>query len=133
MKLSLSYVRDHNSGESGVPDHIRDILIDIASGSFTPKDGLSVIAKLFPDRVEILETAWKSADDSVAFRDKKKAFELLWKLATEYWSALVSGSGDAEARNVFGNAYSARESETVEANKRARRLRTLIIRGKISR
>lgn len=50
---------------------------------------------------------------------------MLWKLAFDYWNKLAGGFGDNEARSVFGkNEYSAKESETVLNNQRARELRT---------
>jgi hypothetical protein len=90
---------------------------------------LVIISTLFPDRVTVLENAWESAKHSEEFRDRKKAFELLWKLATAYWEAIVGGQGDAQARRIFGASYSARESETVESNKRACHLRTFEFLG----
>jgi hypothetical protein len=132
LKLTLSHVG--GSGDeglaSGVSNPMREVLLNIASDSFTPRKSLLVISRLFPDRVAILESAWKSADDSETFKERKKGFDLLWKMVTDYWDALANGTGDAEARNVFGNAYSARESETVETNKRARKLRTFNYKGR---
>jgi hypothetical protein len=124
LRLSLAYAGSGQeaAGET-VSDSIREVL-DIAADSFTLRESLRVITILFPGRIEVLDSAWKSASDSEIFKQKKRGFELLLKLATEYWTELASGRGDAEARSTFGNAYSARESETVETNKQARKLRT---------
>jgi regulator of replication initiation timing len=125
LRLSLSYAGGSGEGAAAetVSESVREVL-DIAADSFTLSESLRVITILFPDRIEALESAWKSASDSEIFKQKKKAFELLLKLATDYWNELASGRGDAEARATFGNAYSAKESETVETNKQARKLRT---------
>lgn len=129
LKYSLSCSNESNGDEHGVSDSVRDILLNIVSDSFTLKKSLMVMTKLFPERVEVLDSAWKSADDSESFREKKKAFELLWKLLNDYWYGLSNGKSDAEMRGIFGSAYSAKESETVEANKRARSLRTFDYQG----
>ena len=95
------------------------------SQSSTMEESLTVIETLFPDRVVVLESAWKSAKKSSGFRHPQEAFNLLWKLVTLYWGILNDGLGDNEARSVFGrNEYSAKESETVLNNQTARELRT---------
>jgi len=49
----------------------------------------------------------------------------LRKLCVEYYDAIrAGGKGDAQAGQIFGDGYSARDSEMVENNKRARDLRT---------
>lgn len=129
LRLSSPYARISGAGEGGkdVSDSVCDVLLNIACESFTPKESLLVITKLFPSRVDVLPSAWKSAEDSEIFKEKKKAFELLWKLVTDYWNDLASGKGDTEARNVFGNAYASKESKTV--SKRAIKLRTFKYKG----
>jgi hypothetical protein len=102
---------------------------DEVSKNLTPRESLAVLSKLFPERVEILDTAWKSAKDSDKFKEKRKLFELLWKLQADYWGLLMAGKGDAEARIIFGDDYSAKESESAEGNKRARQLRTFNYNG----
>lgn len=139
-KRSLKYKRNSlrvpslhtnfDARSEDIPDSVSDTLLNIVGGSLTLSKSLDVVSAIFPNRILILGTASQSADDSKAFRDKKKAFELLWKLATEYWNMLASGRGDIDARAVFGEAYSAKESERVENNQRARRLRTFIYNGK---
>ncbi len=129
LKVSLLHSNFDPRGED-IPDSVSDTLLNIVAESLTLSQSLAVISAIFPNRVLVLDTARKSANDSNVFRDRKKAFELLWKLATEYWSMLVSGRGDCDARAVFSDAYSAKESETVEHNQRARRLRTFTYYGK---
>ncbi len=128
LKVSLLHI-NFDARSEDIPDSVSDTLLNIVGESLTLSQSLAVVSAIFPNRIVILDTAWKSADDSKVFRDRKKAFELLWKLATEYWSMLASGRGDIDARTVFGEAYSAKESESVEHNQRARRLRTFTHNG----
>lgn len=111
-----------------ISDTVAQALRNVASDHLPLSDSLKIISTIFPDRIEILKTAWKSAEELRDFRDRRRAFELLWKLATEYWTMCARGRG-MDARSVFDEAYS-RESETVENNKRARRLRTFSYDGK---
>jgi hypothetical protein len=122
--LSSSGQRLIGQPGSDVPDYIRNIFFDVSSKNLTPKDSLQVISRLFQDRVEILDSAWKSADAATSFKERSKLFELLWKLATVYWKDLNNGIGDVQARHVFGASYSAKESETASSNARATKLRT---------
>jgi len=85
----------------------------------TPEQVLLAISALFPDRLAILPSAWKSVKRSNGFAEPQRAFELLRKLATDYWREMHGGKGDTEAGRIFGNAYAARESETVESNPQA--------------
>ncbi len=88
-------------------------------------DILHLVALTYPDRVVVLDSAWRSAEESEDFRYPDVALSLLRRLARSYWEALAAGKGDVEARRVFTvKEYSAGESETVETNKRAQRLRT---------
>jgi hypothetical protein len=128
LKVSLPHTNLDARSED-IPDSVSETLLNIVGGSLTLSQSLDVVRAFFPHRILVLDTAWKSADASRAFRDKKKAFELLWKLATEYWSMFASGRGDIDARTVFGEAYAAKESETVERNQRGRHLRTFIYNG----
>lgn len=124
QSLSGSVQRSSGQPGSDVPDYVRDIFFDIHSKNMSPEDSLKVISRLFPDRVEVLDSAMKSARDSASFKEKSRLFDLLWKLATAYWKDLTNGIGDAQARHIFGAAYSAKESETASSNARATRLRT---------
>jgi hypothetical protein len=74
LKLSLSYAGVSGAGVEGdgISESVSDVLLNIACESFTPKESLLVITKLFPDRVEVLESAWKSAEDSEIFKEKKR-------------------------------------------------------------
>lgn len=99
-------------------------------GSPTVEQALLVLSALYPERLVVLDTAWRSARKSEAFQSSDRAFRLLHLLVTEYWEALASGQGDTEARKVFGNSYAPSESELTEGNKRARALRTFSVDGR---
>jgi|GEM_PF-444480 len=116
--------------EDGNIKLIKGLLGKLINKSITPAESLEFISKLFPERITILESAYKSAEDSIHFVDCVSVFDLLWKLVTEYWFVLNSGKGDNEARIIFGNAYAAKESETVEKKKEAHRRRTFIYKDK---
>jgi len=112
------------------PEGVIDSFLRIASGSApTPSQCLHLVSHFFPESVVICDSAWKSADKSAAFKHGQKALALLTKLATDYREDLLAGKGDALARRHFGNAYAAKESESVENNKRARQARTFPYKG----
>jgi len=128
LKLSLSHIPQSKSVD--IPDYIGRLL-DTTSKYMTPKESLMVISSLFSERLVVLDSAFKSADDSDEFKEKKQAFQLLWKLSNEYWMALADGKGDVEARQVFGkNEYASNEGETAGSNKRAKSARTFEYKGK---
>ena len=81
---------------------------------------LETLCIVFPDRVTVLETAFDSAKESSTFLHVEKAFDLLWRLATEYWEQLQS-NGDTEARKLFGSSYSAKEKTVLTNQGRERR------------
>jgi hypothetical protein len=127
LKAALS--RTASPAVSGIPVRTRDALMAVLRGTPSLEDSLHVIAHLFPDRLVVLDSAWKSARAASRFRHVDKALGLLQTLVTSYWQALNDGQGDNEGRKLFGKAYAANESETVMGNKRARALRTFVHEG----
>jgi hypothetical protein len=102
---------------------LRDAVSTLVEGSPTLEQSLTIIRTLFPDRIVVLDSAVASARESEAFRYGKKAFDLLWKLATGYWPAMASGGGDAEGRKVFGqNAYAQNEANALSNDGKRRRI-----------
>lgn len=92
---------------------------------------MDLIATLYSDRIVFLETAKGSAKESDrgGFRQGAKAFELLQKLATEYWQQLADGKSDQQAKAVFGqNAYAANEASALSND--GKRRRTFNYRGR---
>ena len=57
--------------------HDRDAVLDAISGSPTLEQTLVIIEGLYPDRIIVLDSAWKSARDAIRFSKPRKAFELL--------------------------------------------------------
>ena len=92
------------------------ILEEVISESLTPKQSLLVIQRLFPSRIEVLDTALESAELSKQFRHRRRLFKLLWELANGYWYALGSGRQCL----ALGDNYAAQESD---------RCRTIDVRG----
>jgi hypothetical protein len=113
--------------KSGLTPQLTDVFMDIVAPSLSPTQSLEVIEKLFPDRVIVLDSAHKSARESDSFRERAKLFELLWKLANDYWQQLSHGIGDVTARAVFGNSFAAGESERASNNKRVVKSRTFFL------
>jgi len=107
---------------------LREAFSALINGEPLLEQSLTIISTFFPDRVVVLESAFDSARDSKGFRYGKKGFELLWKLSNGYWSALASGEGDIQAKQVFGqNAYAQNESQAL--SNEGKRRRTFLYRG----
>ena len=116
--------------DGGLDDRMRDAHLAAISGEPTLEQGLLVLQRLYSDRVVVLRSATESARASVTFRKRKKAFELLSRLVTDYWDRFRE-AGDVKARQVFGNEqFSATESERVTSNANAVRLRTFTYEGR---
>jgi hypothetical protein len=108
--------------------------LEIPSRPLSPKDiedlfynkldlegSLHIVGTMFPARIAVLDSAIISARRSTDFRHRKKAFELLWTLATDYWEALAAGQGDVTARQRLGAAYAAKEAQGLSTAGRKRR------------
>jgi hypothetical protein len=90
----------------------------VVAAKLTPAESLTTIDKLLTNHVAILPSAYKSAKESENFRDRKGCFKLLWRLATDYRTALLTGSGDAEARKVFSyNEFASNDGEAEDRSK----------------
>lgn len=99
-------------------DPIHDLLNQVVAAKLTPAESLTTIDKLLTNHVAILPSAYKSAKESENFRDRKGCFKLLWRLATDYRTALLTGSGDAEARKVFSyNEFASNDGEAEDRRK----------------
>ena len=99
------------------------------SNKATPEDTIKMVEHFYPQNLTVLESAWKSAEKSSNFKECKQLLDLLVKLVTDYRDMLIDGKGDAQAKDVFGKNFAAKESETVMKNQNARRLRTFPYRG----
>lgn len=99
------------------------------SDDMTPEVCLRIVATAFPDRIVVLDDGYASAKKAREFRHVGKLAQLLLRLATDYYSALVDGKGDAEASVCFGEAFAAKESETTMSNAQAKRERSFRYAG----
>jgi|GEM_PF-3150262 len=91
--------------------------------------GLSALAARYPDTLVVLPAAYHSAADACDFVQTERALDLMERLVVDYLP-LLDGGGDAQARSVFTQSeYSANESETTRASKRAMELRTFEYEG----
>lgn len=110
---------------------LRDSVAAVLKGNPSLQQTVELIAKLYSDRIFFLETAKASAKESDrgGFRQGAKAFDLLQKLATEYWQQLADGKSDQQAKSVFGqNAYAANEASALSND--GKRRRTFSYRGR---
>ena len=94
-----------------------------------PQEGLSLLQATFQDKVVVLESAFESAAKSAPFQHKRRLFNLLLRLATEYRDRLQS-EGDNSARQVFTpSEFAATESDSILASKEMMRSRTFEHQG----
>ena len=127
LKHALSGLQSSDDGGDGVAEilaPLRDTVAAVLKGNPSLQQTVDLIATLYSDRIVFLETAKGSAKESDrgGFRQGAKAFELLQKLATEYWQQLADGKSDQQAKAVFGqNAYAANEASALSNDGKHRR------------
>ena len=128
FKDALSKANNGSSRSTGSEisfDHaVRDLMLKSIREGVNLEEAVTLIENLFPDRVTILDSAKASAKDAdrAGFAYTDRAFEMMAKLATDYWSELYEGKGDQDARVAFGaKAYSAKESSRLTNEGRAAR------------
>ncbi|ANM18241.1 hypothetical protein AMK06_CH03367 [Rhizobium sp. N541] len=109
---------------------LRDALRSVLNESPNLEQGIRLLGGVYSDRVIVLESAIAAAreSDRGGFRYGYKAFELLRTLAEDYWEALTNGKGDQQARAAFGNAFAAKEADTL--SKSGREYRTFNYMGR---
>jgi regulator of replication initiation timing len=103
---------------------IRSSVRALQKGEATLEQMLSLIASLYPKRIAVLDSAFASAreSDRGGFRYGQKAFDLLFKLAEDYYEQVAEGKGDQHAKDVFGNnAFAAKEAEALSNDGQKRR------------
>lgn len=129
LEQATSVEGSEGESDGGMDNDYATAILSVIDGDAAPAQSLRVVATLYRERLIVLQSAWRSAKESAGFEEPQRLFELLRKLATDYWQAMVDGKGDLEAKQVFGNAFAARESETVESNAQACKLRTFEYNG----
>lgn len=97
-------------------------IYNLYEGEPSLETSLNIISSIFPNRVVVLPTAIESARDSAIFKHKRKAFQMLWDLSTSYYSSLLNGKGDVDARKCFGNSYAPKEKDTISREGKQRRI-----------
>lgn len=113
------------NAEAASKGNTADLMRSLILGeSMTATDSLKLIEAMFPDRVLILESAWKSAAaiDS-NFLQGRELTKTLFLLATDYLDAYLE-AGDVKARTVFGAKYASQESDRVTKDSKLVRERT---------
>lgn len=115
-----------NDSQALSPQEIVDAICNLTK--LTPEVCLNLVSKLYPSRVIILDSAFQSARDSRTFKNGPKLLNNLSKLVKEYLDKVQEG-GDSHAKHVFGKAFSANESDTVEKNPKLRNLRKFKYNG----
>ena len=131
LKSQLAQLAGIHQSGGATSSKGRDAFLCLRSGEGTPNDCLLALDFLFPDRLRILSSAFASSEESGGFQKTKKLWELLERLATDYFDRLsTDGNGDLVAREVFGkDSFSAKESESVEHSSRLSQRRVFLDRG----
>lgn len=128
---NLKYALSGRQANDGQDDEVAEVLAPlresiaaVLKGNPTLQQALELISSLYAKRIVVLDTAISSSKESDrgGFRFGDKAFDLLSKLANEYWQALVDGKGDQHAKAAFGhNAYAQNEGQALSAPGKQRR------------
>lgn len=111
-------------------------LADLASGLVrmlgsdkSPEAVLDAASRFCENKLLVLDSARHSARNYMRNEySPQDLMQSLLKLALEYLPNYLIG-GDNMARNVFGQSYSARESDTVKNDKRMREQREFLFKG----
>ena len=127
--LSAAVRKSTDKSVEGIPETFRVAIQAIAEDRASLEDVLLAVSAAYPDRVVVLDSALESARESSGFKHPRKAQDLVMKLVTSYWKARSEGQGDTTAREIFGDNYTARDSDKVENNATARKLRTFQYNG----
>ena len=84
-----------------------------AREDITPLDVLAFIKEVANGRVEVLDSAWKSARDSALFAHSPRLLDLMLKMVFDYYDELAAGKSDSVAKEILAGGYSAKESGAV--------------------
>lgn len=132
-RFNLSQLKQQlQTGASGSALSDIALFMDIASRADqpSPKECLDAVAKAYPDRVVVLDSAYGSARKHDDFDSGRRLLGMLNKLVTSFVDEMLEG-GDDRARQCFANSeYAATESEGTQNNKEMRKKRTFTYRGR---
>lgn len=138
LRRELARQKDKTRAQEGIAkqpekgDRIDVALIRKVAQSpdqLTPAEILRYIESICGERLRILPSAWRSADEAEQFESPKRLLTLLDRLMFDYAPAILGGQPDSEARNVFGGCFAAKESDTVENRAAMRAERTFLVDG----
>lgn len=130
LRVSMDYLRANATGVDSILLELRPYFINAIEDDALLEEMLRLLEAFFPDRLVVLDSAYKSARKAADFQAHEAAFKLVLKLVTGYWERLVDGGGDARAREVFTDGeYAAREGEVTSSNQRAVAARTFVYKG----
>lgn len=107
-------------------EELRQLIEEYFADCLTPNKSLELISRLYPDRIIVLESAFKSSKESQGFLERKVVIDLLLRLATSYWVTLSEGKGDIMARQIFGENFASKEGKNL--SNKGRKLRTFLYR-----
>ncbi len=128
IQKQLEQSRTAKKAGTSLPDELRVAVSRAVLQAPSVLDALTLVELLFPERLLVLSDARRSAKEHDRFQFGGDAFALLYKLASEYWTALGTGVPDAEARKLFGqHEFAAKEAGL---SKNGRRARTFDVPGR---
>lgn len=98
----------------------------------TPEELLRYFGFMAPDRVVVLESAWRSSRQSENFAYPERLTEHLTKLVFDYLDQVRGGTPMGQAgRDIFAGAFAAKESQTVSQDHALRAQREFNYDGEI--
>lgn len=113
--FSKNTVTGNNSKDTTIIEIVSKMVCE--GQDLSPIESLQLVKELCPERVVILEEAWNSAKEiESTFKSRSKLTRDLVLLITDFFDSYIQG-GDNLARKVFGNRYSAQESDSVMNSK----------------
>lgn len=139
LRLALHNLRMRHAAVPSLADGFEKLEADVEvlrriatrNKSVTPADVMAYIEYVAGDRVTVLPSCWRSLKGTELFQDVWRMLELLDTAVFAYLDMLRSGRPDSEAKDLLGNGYSARESDTVKADKRLRSQREFMFQGEL--
>ncbi|ENA1252645.1 hypothetical protein FG879_11040 [Pseudomonas sp. 4B] len=127
LKHALTGARSNDNVANDVAEAfapLGDAVGALYKGNPSLQQVIDLIASLYADRIIFLDSSKNSAKESdrAGFRQGGKAFELIQKLATDYWQHLADGKSDQQAKTAFGqNAFAANEGNALSNEGKRRR------------
>lgn len=119
---------------SGTMDQaFRDLVLrNLLGQRLSPEDLLRFYSLLAPDRLCVLDSAWKSCRQSENFSNPERLNDHLCKLVFEYLNQVRSGTPMGQVgRELFAGAFAAKESQSVSQDQSMRSQREFIYNGEV--